>query len=314
MNARAVANALQDRLRGRLELDASLRRFTTYRLGGPAAVLIEPAGESDLALLARALEEHGPDVPVLPIGRGSNLVMSDIGFEGVVVRIGNLMAHVSEESTSGLTAQAGVSMPVLANAAARRYMTGLEYMVAIPGGVGGGVRMNAGAHSHEVGDSLVAASVFELTSGIARTRTTTELGLTYRKSDLRDTEIVTSATFSLQHDDPAAIRKQMETYRRHRAETQPGAVQNAGSVFKNPAGDFAGRLVEEAGLKGFAVRGAKVSELHANFFIAGPGATAQDVFDLVNEVRARVADRLGIDLEPEIRFVGKFERSEAGTQ
>jgi UDP-N-acetylmuramate dehydrogenase len=313
MSARAVANALQGRLRGRLELDASLRRFTTYRLGGPAAVLMEPADESDLSLLGQALQEHGPRVSVLPIGRGSNLVMSDNGFEGVVVRIGSLMAHISEESTHGLTAQAGVSMPVLANAAARRALTGLEYMVAIPGAVGGGVRMNAGAHGRDVGDSLATATVFELPSGSTRTRSTTELSLAYRKSDLKDTEIVTSATFSLQHDDPAAIREQMETYRRHRAETQPGAVQNAGSVFKNPTGDFAGRVVEEAGLKGFAVRGAKVSELHANFFIAGPEATAQDVFDLVNEVRAQVADRMGVDLEPEIRFVGKFERSEVET-
>jgi UDP-N-acetylmuramate dehydrogenase len=236
--------------------------------------------------------------------------MSDSGFEGVVVRIGGQMAHISEESTPGLTAQAGVSMPVLANAAARRSMTGLEYMVAIPGAVGGGVRMNAGAHGHEVGDSLVSTTVIELPSGKLRTRTTPELGLAYRESDLRDTDIVTSATFSLHHDDPATIRQQMETFRRHRAETQPGAVQNAGSVFKNPAGDFAGRVVEAAGLKGHAVRGAKVSELHANFFIAGPGATAQDVFDLVNEVRVLVADRLGIDLEPEIRFVGKFDRSQ----
>jgi UDP-N-acetylmuramate dehydrogenase len=313
MNARAVANALRDRLRGRLELDASLQRFTTYRLGGPAAVLVEPADEDDLALLAQVLVDQGSDIPLLPIGRGSNLVVSDAGFDGVVVRIGNLMARTAEAPDRGLIAQAGVSMPVLANAAARRSLTGLEYMIAIPGAVGGGVRMNAGAHGCEVSDSLLAATVFDLALGISEERTVDAIGLRYRRSELKDTEIVMGARFFLEHDDPTAIRQRMETYRRHRAETQPGAVQNAGSVFKNPNGDFAGRLVEEAGLKGFAVGGAKVSDLHANFFIAPPGASAQDVFDLVRHVRARVADRLGIDLEPEIRFVGRFERSTAET-
>jgi UDP-N-acetylmuramate dehydrogenase len=313
MNPHAMADALRDRFRGRLELDASLQRFTTYRLGGPAAVLVEPTDEDDLAVLSRALNNHDSDVPVLPIGRGSNLVVSDAGFDGVVVRIGSLMARTAEAADGGLTAQAGVSMPVVANAAARRSLTGLEYMIAIPGAIGGGVRMNAGAHGSDVGDSLASVTVFDLASGASDKRARDALGLRYRKSALQDREIVTAATFSLEHDDPGAIRQRMETYRRHRAETQPGAVQNAGSVFKNPDGDYAGRLVEEAGLKGFAVGAAKVSDLHANFFIAASGASAQDVFDLVNEVRARVAERLGVDLEPEIRFVGKFERSAVET-
>jgi UDP-N-acetylmuramate dehydrogenase len=309
MNAGAVANALRGRFRGRVELDASLQRFTTYRLGGPAAVLVEPADEDDLAVLSQLLNDHDPNTPILPIGRGSNLVVSDAGFDGVVVRIGSLMARITESPDEKLIAQAGVSMPVLANAAARRSLTGLEYMVAIPGAVGGGVRMNAGAHDYEVADSLVAATVFEIGPGVSGARVRDELNLRYRRSELEDNEIVTAATFSLEHDDPAAIRQRMEAFRRHRAETQPGAVQNAGSVFKNPEGDFAGRVVEEAGLKGFSVGRAKVSELHANFFIAGPGASAQDVFDLVNEVRARVANSLDVELEPEIRFVGRFERT-----
>ena len=171
--------------------------------------------------------------------------------------------------------------------------------------------MNAGAHGGELSDTLVSASVFDVRTGSVAERTASDLALSYRRSALVPTDVVVAGEFALESDKPDAVRARVEEYRKHRAATQPPAVQNAGSVFKNPPGDHAGRLVEAAGLKGFKVRDVAVSELHANFFIAGPSATAQDVYDLVYEVRARVSEAFGVTLEPEIRFVGEFREHAA---
>ncbi|MEA2447860.1 MAG: UDP-N-acetylmuramate dehydrogenase, partial [Actinomycetota bacterium] len=179
-----------------------------------------------------------------------------------------------------------------------------------PGSVGGGIRMNAGAHGAEVSGTLARATVFDVRKGMSE-RAASSLDLTYRHSSLTDDEVVLVAEFSLREDDPDAVKGRVEGYRKRRAATQPPAVQNAGSVFKNPPGDHAGRLVEAAGLKGFRVRDVAVADLHANFFIAGPSATAQDVYELVHEVRARVLDAFGVALEPEVRFVGSFQERTA---
>ena len=169
--------------------------------------------------------------------------------------------------------------------------------------------MNAGAHEGSISDTLREIRVFDLGSGALEQRPASALGLDYRHSDLEPTDVVVEATFALRPDDPVAIKDRMDRYRRHRADTQPGALQNAGSTFKNPPGDSAGRLVEAAGLKGYAVGGAAVSDLHANFFLASDAATAQDVFDLVHDVRAKVMERFGVTLEPEVRFIGPFADS-----
>jgi UDP-N-acetylmuramate dehydrogenase len=176
--------------------------------------------------------------------------------------------------------------------------------------------MNAGAHGREIKDALATVRLFDVDRMAIETRDGTTLGFRYRGSDLTDRHIVLDARFSLETASPTEVRTKMESYRRHRAETQPGALQNAGSTFKNPPGDHAGRLVEAAGLKGFSVGGASVSTLHANFFMASEGATSQDVYDLIHEVRARVRDRSGVELQPEVRFVGNFKsrsRERGGT-
>ena len=307
-----VAADLRVNARGRVSLDHSLASMTTYRLGGPAALFFEPADLDDLAPLTPALRSGGLDpagVPLLVLGRGSNVVVSDRGFDGIVLRMGAGLSWIAADPHLERRVRAGAatSMPLLANWAARRSLGGLEFTVGIPGSVGGGVRMNAGAHGGSIADTLVEVRVFDLTSGEVTTRAAGDLQMTYRRSALAPTEVVVEAAFELVPDSEEAIRARMEEYRRHRAETQPGALQNAGSTFKNPPGDSAGRLVESVGLKGFGVGGAHVSELHANFFIASSEATAQDVFDLVQEVRRRVLDATGVELEPEVRFVGPFD-------
>lgn len=317
MSMRQLGERLAARAGGTVTFDRPLAPLTTYRLGGPAAVLFEPDSTADLLHLTRAAHEAGvgpEEIPLLVVGRGSNIVISDRGFDGLVIRMGSAMSWIKGSDATGETqvsAGAATSMPLLANWAARRSLAGLEFTVGIPGSVGGGVRMNAGAHGGSISDTLALAQVYTVGADEIAIRDASGLALDYRRSNLTATEVVVSASFELVADDQTAIRNRMEGYRRHRADTQPGALQNAGSTFKNPPGDSAGRLVEAAGLKGRSVGGAQVSELHANFFIASDGASAQDVFDLVHLVRRGVADRFGVELEPEVRFVGPFDRSMA---
>jgi UDP-N-acetylmuramate dehydrogenase len=294
---------------GPVELGRSLAGLTTYRLGGPAALYLEPAGEGDLLALGAALSasDVGPEVPVLVLGRGSNVVISDRGFPGIVIRMGAAFQFIEEIGPASLRAGASTPLPMLANWAARRALSGLEFAVGIPGSVGGAVRMNAGAHEGDFASILISVSVYDLDSLALRTIERDELGLGYRSSNLTDRRLVCSAHLELEPADPSDIRARMDAYRRHRAETQPGALQNAGSTFVNPPGDSAGRLVEAAGLKGYRVGGVRVSELHANFFVASDDATAQDVYDLVHDVKRRVMERFGVELQPEVRFVGPFE-------
>ena len=307
MNVTTVARVLRERVQGSVRTNYPMSGLTTYRIGGPARVYFEPVDVDDIATLADLLGD-APDTPVLVLGRGSNLVISDHGFPGIVVRLGMSYSWVRRDSSDkGMVAGSSTPLPLLANWAARRGLAGLEFTVAIPGSVGGGVRMNAGAHGGEIVDTLFSASIYDVRTGSVRDVPVAELGMTYRHSALLDHQIVLEASFVLVPDEESSVRARMETYRKHRAETQPGAVQNAGSTFKNPPGDSAGRLVEAAGLKGFRVGGVAVSELHANFFVAEDHARAQDVYDLVHEVRGLVRDRMGVELQPEVRFVGRFD-------
>ena len=309
MTPKEIAARLSAATRGRVATEYPLAGLTTYRLGGPAAVYFEPVDADDVAALGAIMAEI--DAPVLPMGRGSNVVVSDRGYPGIVLRLGVSFSWIEPlldgGSVVGMTAGASTPLPLVANWAARRSLAGMEFAVAIPGSVGGGVRMNAGAHGQEIGSTLRSVRLFDLTAPGLRTVDVAELGLAYRRSGVAESQVVLDATFELEPADESEIRDRMESYRRHRAETQPGAVQNAGSVFKNPPGDSAGRLVEAVGLKGFRVGGAAVSDLHANFFVADTGARAQDVFELVHAVRERVRAAFGIELEPEIRFVGDFD-------
>jgi UDP-N-acetylmuramate dehydrogenase len=311
VSATRIESELRSRTSGIVETDFRLDRFTTYRLGGPARVYFEPASADDVARFGEIERESGDagSLPLLVLGRGSNLVISDHGWPGLVIRLGSSFSWITppDDGSPGLVAGAATPMPLLANWASRRGHAGLEFAIAIPGSVGGAVRMNAGAHGRETAESLESARIFDFDALDVGERKPADLDYSYRHSNLTDRQLVLDARFQLSLEETAGVRDRMEGYRRHRASTQPGAVQNAGSVFKNPPGDHAGRLVEEAGLKGFRVGGASVSDLHANFFIAGKGSQAQDVYDLVHTVKRKVKERFGVDLTPEIRFVGHFD-------
>lgn len=289
---------------GRLTRNATLGRHTTYKMGGPARYLVDADGEDDIALAAALARDEG--LPLLSLGRGSNMVVAESGFDGVVVRAGPGMSTFSMDGDR-VVAGAGCSLPRLARETAAAGLGGLEFYTGIPGSVGGAVRMNAGCHGVETVDRLVSARIFDAVDGAARDRGVEELGMAYRTSNLVDGDIVISAEFRVTPTDPGLALDRIREITRWRRLNQPGGTLNAGSVFKNPEGDAAGRIIDSLGLKGLSVGAVRVSDRHANFFVAGPGATPGDLYALVAEVRRRVIEATGIDLQPEIRFVGGFE-------
>jgi UDP-N-acetylmuramate dehydrogenase len=299
----AVATALVARLGARVERDAPAGPFTTYRCGGPLAVLVRADREDDLQTVASVLVDDA-DLPVLVIGRGSNLLIADAGFAGVAIVLGGDLERVDIDATRARVDAGGATpLPVLARQAAKAGIGGLEFYVGIPGSVGGALRMNAGGHGAETKDVVVAARVLDLGDGITRELKVADLGLGYRRSALGAREIVLDAEFAGHTDDPGACGARIDEIVRWRRAHQPGG-QNAGSVFTNPPDDAAGRLIEACGLKGLRVGGAVVSEKHANFFVAEPDARADDVYALVRLVQARVAAETGVRLEPELQLVG----------
>jgi UDP-N-acetylmuramate dehydrogenase len=304
----ALAAALEPSLPGRVEQDAPLAGLTTYRVGGTAAVLVRARREGDLAVVADGLRRFPQ--PLLIVGRGSNLLVADAGFPGLALLLeGEFDDIVTDESI--VRAGGAVALPVLARRAAAAGLAGLEFYVGIPGTVGGAVRMNAGGHGQETREVLQSARIVDLFGdGLAIDRPVSALALGYRSSALEPHEVVVGATFAVTTDAPAVCEERIAEIVRWRRENQPGGA-NAGSVFRNPAGDSAGRLIDEAGLKGLRIGGAVVSEKHANFIQALPEATAADVRALVLEVRRRVADASGVVLQPELHFVG-FPGDEAG--
>ncbi len=290
---------------GRVVEYAPLAGMTTYRFGGPARYLVDAESEEDVVAAGRLAAEEG--LAVLALGRGSNLVIADRGFPGVVIRPGAGLSTLAIDADGVVTAGGGHPLPLLARETVRAGCGGLEFYTGIPGSVGGAVRMNAGCHGSETAEWLLEARVVDLRTGAATGRDPGDLDLSYRHSALTDDDFVVAARFRTVPVEREVGEERIREITRWRREHQPGGTLNAGSVFKNPPGDAAGRLIDAAGLKGTRVGGAEVSARHANFFVAHPGATARDVRDLVEEVRRRVRESTGIDLVPEIRFAGDFE-------
>jgi UDP-N-acetylmuramate dehydrogenase len=265
--------------------------------------LVRVGSRDALVALASVVASRRP--PLLVVGRGSNLLVADAGYRGLGVVLDGEFDAVDVGHAPGVVhAGSAVPLPVLARRTAAAGRAGLEFFVGIPGSVGGAVRMNAGGHGRETADVLVTAEVFDLAGeGGFQVRDATDLALGYRRSNLASGEIVVGATLNSTADSVPDCEARIADVVRWRREHQPGGA-NAGSVFANPPGDSAGRLVDAAGLKGLRVGGAVVSEKHANFFQAEAGATADDVHRLVFEVQRRVRDATGIELRPELRMVG----------
>jgi UDP-N-acetylmuramate dehydrogenase len=290
-----------------VEREVPFASLTTYGLGGPAAVLVRARSVSDLEVVARSLR---PGDPFLCVGRGSNLLVADEGFAGVAVLLDGALSELSIEADpagreqAAVVAGGGVRLPVLARQAAAAGWGGVEFFAGIPGSVGGAVRMNAGGHGKETVEVLRRAWVVDLGAGGVQERPVGSLDLTYRHSNLGAAQVVVRAEFAVTARPAEECRAEIDEVVRWRRAHQPGG-NNAGSVFTNPPGDSAGRLIEACGLKGFRVGTAWVSERHANFFQAEPDGRgrAADVVALVLEVQRRVEDATGIRLVPELRRV-----------
>jgi len=296
-----------------VEAGRLLGPMTTLKVGGPAAGYVEVAAEVHLQLVLDRLAAYDEAaVPLLVLGRGSNLLVADDGFPGLVLRLGAGFRGLTRAGPE-VTAGAAVAMPALAAWVAEQGLAGLELAAGVPATVGGSVRMNAGAHGGEVATLLLRARVVR--AGERPTELDPSgLGLAYRRSALPPRSVVTAATWRLHDDDPAAVRARLDELRAWRRATQPIGERTCGSVFTNPAGDSAGRLVEAAGLKGLRRGGARVSSKHANFIEVDRGAPAADAHALIAEVRTRVHEAAGVWLLPEVCAVGRFALTDQGTR
>lgn len=290
---------------GRLLRDEGLDRHTTCRIGGPADVMCLPATRSELLDVVTAANVR--EIPWLVVGNGSNILFSDEGFRGLVIKIrgaapaeGTLW-HLEREDER-IRAGAGVSLPRLARSAAAAGLGGLEFCTGIPGVVGGSIRGNAGAHGSDLGAVLESIEMIKPPGDIVTIRAS-EAGFSYRESGIDPEGIVTGAVFRLTPDEPENVYERIRDFTEYRKRTQPSSDQSAGCMFKNPEGDRAGRLIDAAGCKGLQVGGSRVSDIHGNFVINQGGATASDALRLIDLVRERVFERTGVALELEVRVM-----------
>lgn len=291
----------------RWETDYPMRKLTTFRTGGPASLLVQPNSEGALQdILQAALSEN---IPYCVIGNGSNLLVSDEGFHGLVIRIGAEMSGIEELGGGRLRVEAGASMSTLCNAARKLGLSGLEFAFGIPGTAGGAAVMNAGAYGGEMRDVLLSCDHLD-SRGNPGAFTGEALDLSYRHSAYSaGGYILTALTLRLMPDSTQAIRARMEENLRRRKEKQPLDFPSAGSTFKRPVGHFAGALIEQCGLKGCRIGGAQVSEKHAGFIINAQEATSADIAALIAFVRQRVLEETGVLLSPEVKWIGPLPES-----
>ncbi len=286
--------------RGKIELDAPLSRLTWFRTGGNAEVLFTPEDEEDLCGFLRTLPK---DVPVLPLGVGSNLLIRDGGIDGVVIRFGKKFAEISVDGDL-LTAGAGATDISVAHAALDAELAGFEFLRGVPGTIGGALKMNAGAYGAEVEDIFQSARAVDRSGGV-HTLTLEEMDFSYRHVGVPDDYIFISGTFEGTRDSKEKIKKRMDDIAEAREESQPLRTRTGGSTFKNPDDLSAWKLIDGAGCRGLKVGGARVSEKHCNFLINEGEATASDIEELGEEVRRRVMNNSGVKLEWEIKRIGK---------
>jgi UDP-N-acetylmuramate dehydrogenase len=290
---------------GRLEANAPLADLTWFRAGGAAEVLFTPADEADLAAF---LKDTPKDVPVYAIGVGSNLLVRDGGVPGIVIRLGRAFMDIREEPGHRVRAGTAALDVRVARFAQEKSIDALTFLRGIPGTIGGALRMNAGAYGGETKDVLIEARAVDR-SGNIHVLSNADMKYSYRHSGAPDDLVFTEALFQGRPGDPAAIAAAMDKITESREATQPIKSRTGGSTFKNPPGNKSWQLIDKAGMRGFAIGPAKVSELHCNFLINEGGATASQIEELGETVRAKVKETSGIELDWEIKRIGQKARS-----
>lgn len=287
--------------------DVALGPLTTYRVGGAAALMVIAEHEGHLEMIREAVTDTS--LPVLVVGRGSNMLVADRGFAGIVVTLSGVFGEL-QIIDNWVRAGGAMSLPVLARKTAAAGLTGLEWAVGIPGSVGGAIRMNAGGHGSQTIERLRRCRFVDLLGGQDGTVDVEQLHMTYRHSSVADNHVVVWGEYELEYGDADAATTRISEIVKWRREHQPGG-HNAGSVFVNPPNDSAGRLIDAAGLRGFRIGTAEVSQKHANFIQSDDGGTAADVVAVMRHVRQTIETQFGIELRTEIRLIG-FSDEELG--
>lgn len=305
MSLDAATARLRAALAGDVSVNEPMARHTTFRIGGPAALLCELAEIHDVAEALRILREE--EVPWTVLGKGSNVLVADSGYSGAVLILGReFKRHVIDEGE--IRAGAACALAHIVQEAFNQGLAGLSWGVGIPGTLGGALAMNAGTHEGWIGQIVDTVTVFTQENGLALLHGR-DIVWDYRRSGLAGRGIILEATLTVGEGDPVRVRAEMERALKARKSGQPLGRPSAGSVFVNPPGDSAGRLIEAAGLKGLRIGGARVSPVHANFIVNEGGATAADVVALIQRIQTTMKDREGVELRPEIRFLGTIEEA-----
>lgn len=299
---------------GEIQWDCPMAGFTTLKVGGPADALIQPASRAELLMLVARLTAS--EVPWRVIGRGSNILVADEGIDGVVIVLGRKYAAIraiADASGPGVVVEAGCPLARLSSWCQGKGLSGLEFVAGIPGTVGGAIMMNAGAWGGEIAHVITEVELLDHRGHVER-RPLTPADFRYRGWRHPHGKVVLSGSFALHPEAPAIIGERCHQLVRRRRGGQPKGVASAGSFFKNPPGESAGRLIEQAGLKGMAIGGAQVSPVHANFLVNSGQATANDLWRLMRLVQQQVRERSGITLEPEVKFVGRWQANGVDTR
>ncbi len=285
-----------------VRLNEPMSKHTSFKIGGPADILCIPESTDEVIKLIDYFKKSS--INFIIIGNGSNLLVSDLGIEGAVIKIGSAMSSIDVNGEE-MTVEAGALLSKTANVALSHSLTGIEAISGIPGTIGGAIYMNAGAYGTEIKD-VIKEATFVDENGDIKTYLGNDLGLEYRKSIFTDkNNIILSCVLSLKKGDKEEISQKMKEYTKQRTSKQPLSYPSAGSTFKRPKGYFAAKLIEDCGLKGYSIGGAKISELHAGFIINYNNATTKDVLDLIEYTKEKVFEKFGVKLEPEVKIIGR---------
>lgn len=302
--------ALESLLGDRVTFDVPLSRHTSLRIGGPADAMATPADREELGRLLALCAEHG--LPIRVLGAGFNVLVSDAGLAGVVLRLKKLR-RIDRVADDAIAVEAGASHATITNYCVENGLAGLEFGAGIPGTLGGWLAMNAGIGVRELKDVVRSVTWMDARGRLADPVARADLDFRYRElAGLPPGAVLVAAELSVTPSDRATVKAEIDRLLAHRAETQPTDIPSCGSVFRNPPGDYAGRLIEAAGLKGAREGGAEISTVHANFIVNHGGATAKDVLALVERARVKVRETTGVELETEVQLIGRDAAGHGG--